>query len=76
MPNDPAPGALPPIWKQYVAEEIVISTTSHSLSGPGKHSLKIYAMEVGVVVEKIVLELVPGSVQQSYLGPPESVRKS
>lgn len=48
------------------------TTTKHDLSKTGKHTLKIWAVEPGVVIQKIILDL--GGVRYSYLGPPESFR--
>lgn len=47
------------------------TTTRHNIA-PGKHTLKIWAVEPGVVLQKIVIDL--GGVRTSYLGPPESFR--
>ena len=68
---DAAPGTLPGIWTSLVADEIVRTTTNHTAS-PGAHTLKIYAMEIGLVIEKIVIESATGGLKYSYLGPPES----
>jgi hypothetical protein len=72
MPFESDHGDTPTVWNQYVAEEIIRSVTVHKAS-PGKHILRLFATEMGIVVEKIVIETLPGSLQQSYLGPPESV---
>ena len=72
IPLDSATGALPNAWKQFVAEEIVRTSTVLAAS-PGKHTLKLYATEIGFVAEKIVIETVSGATQYSYLGPPESI---
>lgn len=72
MPLESDHGDIPPIWRQYVTEEIIRSVTVHR-APPGKHTLRLYATEMGFVTEKIVIETLFGSTQQSYLGPPESV---
>lgn len=53
-------------------EEIVRTTTTHSSSSE-KHILKLYAMEIGFVTEKIVIETVSGATAYDYLGPLESI---
>lgn len=73
MPINDSSGNPPNVWNQYVAEEIVKTSTVHPAS-PGKHTLKLYATEMGFVTEKIVIETVPGATAQSYLGPPESIK--
>jgi len=44
----------------------------HNLSKTGKHTLKVWAVEPGVVIQKIIVDL--GGLRYSYLGPPESFR--
>ncbi len=48
------------------------TTTKHNLSKTGKHTLKIWFVEPGVVLQKIMIDL--GGIRYSYLGPPESFR--
>lgn len=60
----------PQHWNKIVSENINILTTSHTINSPGKHTLKIWGMDAGVVVQKIVMKT--GTVKPSYLGPPES----
>ncbi|APA09298.1 hypothetical protein SS1G_12083 [Sclerotinia sclerotiorum 1980 UF-70] len=49
------------------------TTTSHgAFKVTGKHTLKIWAIEPGVVFQKIIIDM--GGVRQSFLGPPESFR--
>lgn len=73
MPLETDRGDLPSIWSVVVAEEVIRTTTSHK-AAPGKHTLKLFATEIGFVTEKIVIETVSGSVAYSCLGPPESVK--
>jgi hypothetical protein len=55
-------------WGQSVSDNIRISTSHHTLQQPGRHVLKIYAVDPGVVFQKLVIDF--GGVKQSYLGPP------
>jgi hypothetical protein len=48
------------------------TTTTHNLQTTGAHTLKIWAVEPGVIFQKIIVDL--GGVRASYLGPPESFR--
>lgn len=57
-------------WNLSVADNIFISSSSHVLSRPGKHVLKYWMVDPGVVLQKIVVDA--GGVKPSYLGPPES----
>lgn len=59
-------------WQQMVAASINKSTSRHTLSSPGKHVLKLWMIDPGVVVQKIVIET--GELRPSYLGPPASPR--
>jgi hypothetical protein len=64
-------GTLPSTWSDTVSKGVWTDTTSHSVQGGGKaHTLKLWALEPGVVFQKVVVDL--GGVRPSYLGPPES----
>jgi hypothetical protein len=71
FPLDAPTRAFPAVG-QFVMEEIVRTTTTHSSSSE-KHILKLYAMEIGFVTEKIVIETVSGATAYDYLGPLESI---
>lgn len=60
------------IWEGWVANAIIIKTTSHNIDKPGKHVLKYWMVSNGVVLQKLVIDL--GGMKQSYLGPPETKR--
>lgn len=60
-------------WEGWVANNIIIQTTTHTAAKPGKHVLKFWMVNPGVVLQKIVLDT--GGVKQSYLGPPETLKK-
>ncbi len=67
-------GQLPPGWDTpdgWVANSIITLTTNHTSISPGSHTLKVWAVEPAVVLEKFVINTV--GVRPAYLGPPESV---
>lgn len=62
------------IWNKWVAENIIIKTSKHNISTSGKHTVKYWMVNSGVVLQKLVLDF--GGVKQSYLGPPETKVKN
>ncbi len=58
------------IWAKWVAENIIIKTSAHKIVAPGKHIVKYWMVNPGVVLQKMVLDF--GTVKPSYLGPPET----
>ena len=60
-----------PSWEASVAQNAIIKTTPFTLTKPGRHTLHFYAIDPGVVLQKIVIDT--GGLKPSYLGPPESV---
>jgi hypothetical protein len=59
-------------WETSVKDNVRKSVSEHNVSGTGYHTLKVWMVDPGVVVEKIVVNL--GGVKPSYLGPVESYR--
>lgn len=57
-------------WEKWVADNIIIKTTTHQLSKPGKHTIKYSVLDAGIVLQKLVVDF--GGAKQSYLGPPET----
>lgn len=57
-------------WEGWVANNIIIKTSAHKISGKGKHVLKFWMVNPGVVLQKIVVD--NGGIEPSYLGPPET----
>jgi hypothetical protein len=60
----------PQIWNMSVGDNIRILSTEHQLAESGLHTLKIWMVTAGVVLQKIVIDT--GGLKPSYLGPPES----
>jgi hypothetical protein len=58
------------VWDRWAANNIILKTSSHYFSKPGKHTIKFWMVNPGVVLQKLVVDL--GGVKQSYLGPPET----
>ena len=61
-------------WEGWVANNIIIKTTTHTINKPGKHAVKYWMVSPAVVLQKLVVDL--GGVKPSYLGPPETIVKS
>jgi glycosyl hydrolase family 115 len=60
-------------WSEWVANNIIIKTTEHSINKNGKHTMKFWMVSPAVILQKIVVDF--GGVKQSYLGPPETLFK-
>ncbi|MBN2351507.1 MAG: glycosyl hydrolase 115 family protein [Spirochaetales bacterium] len=60
-------------WCRAVADNILVTSSEHSLSEAGTHVLHLWLVDTGVVFEKIVVDA--GGVRSCYLGPPESCRR-
>jgi len=59
-------------WEREVADGAKVLTSKHSIAAPGYHTLKIWALDPGVVIQKLVVRTT--APRRSYLGPPESPR--
>ncbi|HPN36444.1 MAG TPA: hypothetical protein PK843_18215 [bacterium] len=59
-------------WERSVSDNITLGISQHALTRPGGHVLKFWAVDAGVVLQRLVIET--GPVPASYLGPPESCR--
>ena len=57
-------------WEQWVANNVITSTTDHYISQPGFHTIRYRVLDPGVVLQKVLIDA--GGVKPSYLGPPES----
>jgi Glycosyl hydrolase family 115/Gylcosyl hydrolase family 115 C-terminal domain len=57
-------------WSQNVLNAVTIGSTILDVRAPGPHVLKIYMVDAGVVLDKIVMD--NGGARPSYLGPRET----
>ena len=63
-----------PVWNSWVANNIIIKTTRHFISQPGKHTVKYWMIDPGIVLQKLVVDF--GNLKPSYLGPQETIFKN
>jgi hypothetical protein len=57
-------------WEQAVSDGVRRVTVPLTIAKPGTHTLEIWAVDPGVVLERLVVS--HGPLRPSYLGPPES----
>jgi hypothetical protein len=60
------------LWSKLVADNARLTHSHHLLARPGAHTLKVWMVDPGVVLTKLVVNF--GGLKPSYLGPPESFR--
>jgi len=58
-------------WEQWVANNIIIKTSSHNLATIGEHTLNFWMVSPAVILQKLVFDF--GGLKPSYLAPPETV---
>ncbi|HVY75882.1 MAG TPA: glycosyl hydrolase 115 family protein [Puia sp.] len=63
----------PRSWSHWVADNIIIKTSTHAVSKKGKHTLKFWMISPAVVLQKLVVDF--GGLKPSYLGPEETIYK-
>ncbi len=61
------------VWESWVSDNIIIKTSRHNISKPGKHVVKYWMVSPAVILQKIVVDF--GGLKESYLGPPETMFK-
>ncbi|WP_232301148.1 glycosyl hydrolase 115 family protein [Gilvimarinus agarilyticus] len=61
-------------WAQAVSDGVRRSSSVHHIEQPGHHKLRIYAIDPGVTLQKLIIDT--GGLQPSYLGPPESYHRA
>lgn len=59
-------------WEESVRSDVRKATSQHNVSKAGEHKVRIYAVDPGVTLERIVINT--GGLLPSYLGPEESPR--
>ncbi len=66
--------SAPPIrdWHTWVMANARTLKSTHQIAAPGVHTLKVWMVDPGVVLEKLVIHR--GELPDSYLGPPVSSR--
>jgi hypothetical protein len=57
-------------WEESVKDNARLVKTKLTIPNPGYHTLKLWMVDPGVVLQKLVVDL--GGLKPSYLGPPES----
>jgi hypothetical protein len=58
-------------WNQWVANNIIEKISEHRVAKPGKHTLKFWMVDAGVVLQKLMIDA--GGLLSSYLGPEETI---
>lgn len=61
-------------WESWVANNIIVKSTSHKIAKPGKHSIKYWMISPAVILQKLVLDF--GGLEPSYLGPQQTIFKN
>jgi Glycosyl hydrolase family 115/Gylcosyl hydrolase family 115 C-terminal domain len=57
-------------WALSVQDSVRKVKSTHTVTGIGYHTLKVWMVDPGLVLQMLVVDI--GGVQPSYLGPPES----
>ncbi|HEY2984826.1 MAG TPA: hypothetical protein VGJ38_11780, partial [Jatrophihabitantaceae bacterium] len=60
-------------WERNTSDNVNRTVTTHLIDKPGAHTLKFWMIDPTVIAQSFVIDA--GGVEDSYLGPPESVRE-
>ncbi len=60
-------------WENWVANNIIVDSTEFQINKGGRHTLKVWMVDPGIVLQKIVIGF--PDIKPSYLGPPETMVK-
>ena len=60
-------------WNKWVANNIIIKSSIHNITDVGKHTLKYWMVNSGVVLQKLVVDF--EKINPGYLGAPETIAK-
>lgn len=60
-------------WARNVLRNSAINKVKFAAGKPGKHTLKIYSVDPGMIIHKIVIDC--GGLKKSYTGPKDTYRK-
>ena len=61
-------------WEASVRNNARVVTAAHTVASAGPHTLRVWMVDPGVVVQKIVIDTDASARGVTYLGPPESYR--
>lgn len=62
------------IMNNWVGNNVIIKTTKHFIAQPGKHTIKYWMIDPGIVLQKLIVDL--GGLKPSYLGPQETITQN
>jgi hypothetical protein len=62
-------------WEESVRNNSRTVTSSHTVTGAGYHTLKVWMVDPAVVLQRIVVHTPESAKPVTYLGPPESFRR-
>jgi len=57
-------------WERWVSNNSIETSTKHNIREPGKHTVKIWMVDAGLVIQKVVVR--SGQEKPTYLKPPET----